>query len=370
MKNKQIALIALVVLTGLYFLAQIKLNQRKSQEGVLASSKNALGLSIAKEYLADQLHLNKKAFHDYLDLKAYDMVAIHSPKFPLSSYEQETLRSYVYQGGSLLLTAMTEADYERLNVYNFTPLTAKKMEKKEGDAWVKAAKDASFKNGQTKTIQWPKMNTIQHYSAIHWVEVLERKNTKTKVEKNKSSDQDLVHLVHDPEYLMQWSLGQGKVTVLLGVPPYANAMLQFKENQDFLKSLKVKHPTILWDVYHHYVKQAGIQDLLKDVQVLVPILGFVLFILFYFSMVPKKVIHEQEESDEFIPTYHGFYESLFSALFKNDKGREDAYAFFHQKTGELYGLKQDKLIKTGKMDEKEFILNWNKSVLALAEEFK
>lgn len=368
MKNKRLAIVMLIVFAFLYFVAQIKHAQRKSQEGVYTTSKNALGLSIAREYLADQLHLNKKAFHDYLDLKAYDLVAIHSPKFPLSSYELGTLKTYVYEGGHLLFTALTEDDYRRFNLHDVLP--PRKLEK-ESDPSVKAAKNKTFKNGATAIVQWPKMQTIKHYSAIHWVEVINKKELKDASEKKqKSLKPEEVHLVHDPEYLLQWSLGKGSVTVLLGVPPYANTMLQFKENQDFLRSLKLRYPKIMWDVYHHYVKQAGFQDLLKDMQVIVPILGFVLFVLLYFFMSPKKATNESEENDEHIPSYHEFYEGLFSELLKHDKGREDAYAFFHKKIEQHYGLKQNKLVQTGQMDEKEFMLKWNKSIHALSKHVK
>ncbi len=368
MKNKNFAIALLVILTVLYFVAQIKQSHKKSQDGINTNSKSPLGLSIAKTYLSDQVQLNKKAFHDYLDLKAYDMIAVHSPKFPLSLYEIETLKTYAYEGGNLLFTALTEDDYKRLNLQS---LVATKETKKSGDKYVKAAKDKTFKNGETTEMPWPGMQTIKHYSAIHWVEVIEKKDLKDNKEKNKSYlDPEEVHLVHNPEYLLQWPLGRGSVTVLLGVPPYANSMLQFSENQDFLKLLKRQYPNIMWDVYHHYVKQAGLSDLFKDIQVVVPILGFVLFVLLYFFMSPQKTIENTEQENEQIPSYHEFYEGLFSSLFKYDKGREDAYAFFHKKIEQLYGLKQDKLVQTGQMDNEEFILKWNKSVNALSKHLK
>lgn len=252
----------LTIVVMLWFIVQIG---KSREEGRLSrsDSNTSTGVKVFSD-LIENLRPNsatswRRPFLNLEDLDHFDTIFLVAPRIPLSSREEDILVEWIAEGGHLVVTAEDEEGLDRirsiLHEASFTKLIDETPGFKQGVATSYEPKnDSSYlKKGES----------YEAYSPLRF--------------------QDSICLADEGTcWSRESELDDGKVTLFLGIPPFANAMISRADNKRLAARLALESKRVAFDEYHLLVNEKTTSDLLFDPAFALPMLGMLLGILLYF----------------------------------------------------------------------------------------
>lgn len=255
-----VAFLTLVVMV--WFIAQVG---SARQEGRVArtDSNTPTGIKVfvdlEEKLRADSTTQWRRPFLKADDLERFDALFIVAPKIALSTREEDFVLEWVAKGGHLVLSAENDEGVKRVSRFltraQISDLIDETPGFKNGKAVTYSPKDDSgfFRKGETYTA----------YSPVRF--------------------QDS-NCLSDPGtcWSREGSYEGGTVTLFLGLPPFANAMIDRTDNRRIAARLALATKRAAFDEYHLLVTEKTTGDLLVDPAFALPLIGMLLGIFLYF----------------------------------------------------------------------------------------
>ena len=249
----------------LYVLASAMSSRKEKFAGMTAQARHATGVSIFAE-LAERLNpgqikLSKSAILSNQDLNQIGALLVLSPKLPVSRREAEIIKGFVKSGGQLIISFHDKTSLKNLRslhkALKLPVVTGNWPEFENRKPHVVTAEEGSsyFERGQQYAF----------YSLL----LIKNANCR---------DGNIACFVKEQQ------IGKGRTTIIAGLPPLSNGLINIANNADFAFKLLELPGIILIDEYRQLFTERSITDLLLSPTFVLPLLGMflgaVLFFLF------------------------------------------------------------------------------------------
>ena len=195
------------------------------------------------------------------DLKPYSTYFITAPRISPTVRELKLIREWTEAGGNLVLTIEDEAQHQAL----------RELYRESGISDL--IDDApGFKNGEA--VQLNPKKTSPLYKENETYEAYSRLRFKD------------FSCLDDPStcYSREGHLGLGTIQLFLGLPPFGNVLIERAENKKLAARLALATHKSLFDEYHLLITEKTNADLWTDPAFILPIFGFIIGILLYFTL--------------------------------------------------------------------------------------
>jgi hypothetical protein len=197
-----------------------------------------------------------------------------NPVFTPSKLELGVIRDYVYEGGHLIINSSGD----KFNQIFYPLLKKLKLD-------LAVEEDKNFKNGVVSYIE-NDFYSASFYGLYNFKDC---------------------HIDKFSCYFYEKTLGKGKISIILGVLPFSNIMLQKEGNLNFLETLLGENRSILIDEFHHYFGAKSEWDLLTEPKLAftIIIIFLIVIVFFLFSYVPKSLLSPRQKRMHY-PNIHHF----------------------------------------------------------------
>ncbi|EQC50665.1 DUF4350 domain-containing protein [Bacteriovorax sp. DB6_IX] len=235
-------------------------------ESASVRSSQVRGTSLLYEYLQEtgrEVLINSINFSRSKILDKAQALALINSEYSLSFLEIEKVENFVKTGGHLILNLKGAEDLSKHYVL------LKKFKIK-----LEVEENKSFKNKKLETLESEGLKGT-FYGLYNF-------------------ENCLVSKFHC--YYYEKGLGKGKVTILLGISPFSNRLLQEEGNLDLLEYILGDAQVIGIDEYHHFFGAKDIYDMLAEPRLFLTVLAiFMIVIIFFtFSYVPKRLLIKEK----------------------------------------------------------------------------
>ena len=258
---------ALVVLL-LSWLAADWADRREIRANPTSLSRSMAGLSLffdmKNAVYRDSARLHRKPFLFERDFDGFDSIFILSPLSPISDREGELIMKQVKLGKKLILSFHDEKTHAYL-----LPLI------RHLGMVTTTSEDQDFKNGHAFEIESEMNSSISREGERYHVYSSSRM-----VAGNAVAGCQLTPLLC---YFSETKVGDGTVLLFAGLPPFGNGLISRGDNRLLAFRLAEWSGRALVDEYHHFFTEKTMTDLWMDPRFLLPILGFVILALLYFT---------------------------------------------------------------------------------------
>lgn len=295
-----------------------------------AITENQLGdgyrvfLDLKNSLLRESATRWRRPLLDKKDFAPFDTYFLLSPKRPLSKRESDFLLDWVRGGGNLVISFETEKAKERLqSVLDAAQIRANITEQ------------PAFENGKTTNIFALKSSSFmskgegyEFYSLLGF--------------------RDGTCLADTASCLVrEASVGKGHIVAIAGVPPFANGLIERVDNPKFAARLAVWSKHAAFDEYHQFLSEKTWSDLLLDPSFMVPVAGFLLMVLLYFTLGaadseestrPELALNTAPTS-----THHALGRMITRRTFTTAPGQRDALEWHATRLARLFPDKKKQI---------------------------
>lgn len=299
--NRRMGLIvAVIIATIAYFFVQHREGENTRQGTVTAFSQRAFGSSILFDLFRRHdkpVHLKQQVWLKASDTNGFSTIAIFSPSTPISWMEVKVLKEFVKNGGKLIVSAHSDS-----TVRVISPLV------REFGTELVTKPDLSFKNGQMNPATAEsdsdlfRKNDLYHFYSA----------TQFDVPTCPKSQMDC--------YVKVLRYEKGSVTVILGLPPVANALIGFVANRQVAFRMLTFGPLVI-DEYHHFFSDKTFWDLMKKPAFGLTIVGIILTLLLYFFFAYTPFHEQTQVAPRELPSrsYHDLNRGLLRQILKQSE---------------------------------------------------
>lgn len=311
-----------VIFLMLFILGSYYSSQAKKMESVSVLSDQGMGLSFFNE-LGAKLHPKaiqylKKPLLKSDQLSGIDLYIVMSPGRPLSEHESAILASYVTNGGNILLS-----------FHSFG------VESPFGDLFkrlkisVPTEEDDSFENDKT-VIKPSDQNTI----------LLDRARSYELYSNFFLKDEEGI-----ASYIKTVHIGSGSISIIAGLPPIINALIDRKENRFIAYKILGSFHSILIDEYQHFFSDKTMWDLFTEPTFFLPIFGMIIaaILFFLFGRANRNEAFSQIPPPLPVLSYHTLNERVLCGLASKFPSRYELFVYHADMLQRLFPGEQDRI---------------------------
>jgi hypothetical protein len=302
MRSHKFLGIALIIGCVVLVALSITNNNAERYRSSTSFSRMPVGLStfvsLAKAVAPDRIIQRRAALLTDDDLKEAGVFLTFSPKSPFSRREATLVKTFAEHGGRVVIGVQSPE-----SIANLDELLDSL------DVKLTPTEIPDFKNRITTSILAP--STATFIPSNHTYEFYSRF----------AAEKD-----NPGSLFVEKPLGKGSVTVFMGVPPIANALVGRAENWRIAHALLAQGGAIVLDEYHHLFSDRTVGDLVLEPSFALPIFGMILvgIIFFLFGRLSKHDAWERPPTPPQARSFHHFGVSLFQGLVKRSKIEDQA----------------------------------------------
>ena len=340
--RKMLVIVTILIALGLVAQQQY-ISSLKKYDSVNIYSGQSGGVNIfsllSKKINKTNVQINKKAFHAPVEISnPPQILMILSPKIEVSKKESEFLADFVAKGGKLFLSAATLQEFKHIR--HLTKLFAESVEVEE---------NTKYKNGIIETLTINSESELtQNVSEFGIYSPLIFKDSK----ENNSFE----------KFFKELDYQKGTVYLNVGLPLFANGLLDYKQNKHFAFNLIENNPIILIDEYHHLFFEKTYWDLVCEPSITLPLVGMLILVVIFLLFSDSTKIDHTASNKQAELNYHKLNTQLihgiwFSRSLQSDAQKKYAEIMlkkFPSKANDIKNLQTENLFKNDRFNSTYF----------------
>ena len=263
-------------------------------------SRQAQGVSVLLEFLKRVkpfgVVVHKSATLDQNEFSRGDVFLALSPKSPYSAREARILKTFVENGGHLVIS--TESPQASANVEQLMKVFGLSETRKAFPDFV----NRTTVSGRPAVARGPIPDTapLEFYSRYGF-----------------PSDGGL-------NFVKEETVGDGTVTLMTGIPIFANAMIGRGQNWRAAHQLAMAQGRVVFDEYHHLFSEKSVWSLLREPYFALPVFGTVLvaILFFTFGRFGRADAWSEAPPAPHSRSFHDFGNSVFKGLARQSRAED------------------------------------------------
>ena len=296
-RSNRLAAIILVVAGLGVLLLSVRLEDAKRHSSSTSFSQQGQGASVLLEFLRRVKPygaiVNRRAVLDEHEFGRDDVFLTLSPKSPFSRREARILRRFVEKGGHLVIG--TESPHTSANVSELMTafsLTDSREAFPDFENQKTASRTAPVARGPI-----PAGVALEFYSGYGF-----------------PSERGF-------DFVKEERIGEGTVTLMAGIPIFANSMIGRGENWRAAHALANAKGRIVIDEYHHLFSEKSVASLLSEPFFALPVFGSVLVAILFLSLgrLGRKDVWGESPPVPSSRSFHDFGTSVFTGLARRSR---------------------------------------------------